>query len=325
MIRSSLQRLARCSWALALLAGTVAPAAPIGTPSFTLATNLNAGSVIPGSASGSLVLTAASGGNGTRSVTGGTLLGGSPIVTLGSFTVTGKPGDPFTVTATGMPGLILAGPGGRMITVSSINFASPFANGGGTFPSGQTGTTTTSAIYLGATFTVGPSLFLVSGSYTGTLALTVHDTNNGRNGTGSLAITVAVDPTPITLANLTPLNFGDVFANPTGGTVMLSPSGVRTTTGGLILGSTGAAGAATFTVGGAKSSAYAITLPGSATLIGPGGSTLAVNAFTSSPASTGLLSATGTQLLAVGATLTLRANQEDGNYAGTFPVTVAYN
>jgi hypothetical protein len=324
MIRSCLQRLTRCSWTLALLAG-VGAFAFNGTPSFTPATNLNAGSVIPGAASGSLVLTAASGGTGTRTVTGGTILGGSPIVTLGSFTLSGKPGDAFTVTASGIPGLVLSGPSGRHITVTSLNFATPFSGGAGSFPPGGTQTTTTPTIYLGATLAVGTGSSLVTGSYIGNLTLTVHDTVNGRSATGSLALTVAVDPTPITLVNLTTLNFGDVFANATGGSVVVTPAGVRTATGGLILGSIGPVGAATFTVGGANSSTYAITLPSSTTLASADGSTMVVNAFTSAPASTGLLNSTGTQLLSVGATMTVNPNQEDGNYYGTFPITVSYN
>ena len=50
-----------------------------------------------------------------------------------------------------------------------------------------------------------------------------------------------------------------------------------------------------------------------------------MNSFTSSPSVTGLLNAAGTQSLAVGATMAVSANQEDGNYFGTFAITVSYN
>jgi hypothetical protein len=307
---------------MAILFWTLPGAAAVA-PSIAVISSLNAGSVMPGTSAGTLVLTAGAGGSETRSVTGGTQLGGTPVVTLGSFTLTGKGGDTFLVTATGVPGLALTGPGGRSLTVSSLNFASPYAGGTGAFPAGRNATTTP-ALYLGATLVVGASTSLVSGTYTGSLILTVRDTATGRQGTASLTCTAVVDPTPITLANLSGLSFGDVFANATGGTVLLTPAGIRTATGGLVLASTGTVGAATFTVGGAKSATYAITLPTGATLTGPSG-TMAVKTFTSTPSGTGLLSATGTQALAVGATLTVGANQADGNYAGTFPVTVAYN
>jgi hypothetical protein len=67
-------------------------------------------------------------------------------------------------------------------------------------------------------------------------------------------------------------------------------------------------------------------LPSSAT-ISSGSNTMNVNAFTSSPATTGTLSSGGTQDLKVGATLNVSAAQAAGLYTNStaVPVTVNYN
>jgi hypothetical protein len=82
---------------------------------------------------------------------------------------------------------------------------------------------------------------------------------------------------------------------------------------------------ATFTVSGTPGAAYSIGLPASVTLNGPGTNTMTANAFSSSPATPGALSAAGTQTLYIGATLNLIANQAGGTYtSGNFTVTVNY-
>jgi hypothetical protein len=52
---------------------------------------------------------------------------------------------------------------------------------------------------------------------------------------------------------------------------------------------------------------------------------MVVSRFTSSPEESGFLNEAGQQELKVGATLNLSANQSDGDYRGTFAVTVTYN
>lgn len=141
-------------------------------------------------------------------------------------------------------------------------------------------------------------------------------------------------PITLTLSN-TGLSFGDIFADTTGGDVTLNPQTDLRTTAGPVLATTGAANSALFTVGGKRNATYAITLPanGTVTLTGPGAA-MPVKTFMASVAvgapanpATGLIpnTAGGTQTFKVGATLTLGANQVDGDYAGTFNVTVAYN
>ena len=141
---------------------------------------------------------------------------------------------------------------------------------------------------------------------------------------------------PITIAKDVALNFGNVVASAAGGTVLLTPSGVVTPTGVTIPATQkGTQTAATFKVTGETLFTYAITLPSSSVNLTDGATspnTMAVGSFTvaagtngSVSAAVGTLTAGGLGDLNVGATLTLGANQVAGTYAGTFPVTVAYN
>jgi len=112
-------------------------------------------------------------------------------------------------------------------------------------------------------------------------------------------------------------------------------SGAPTSTG-PILATTGIGNTANFTVGGKRNASYAITLPadGAITLTGAGAAmpvkTWRVSVAGGAPAPTGATGtlanvAAATQLFQVGATLTVGISQVDGDYAGTFPVTVTYN
>lgn len=153
--------------------------------------------------------------------------------------------------------------------------------------------------------------------------------------------TVAVPTTasiyvPITavLSN-TGLNFGGVFADAIGGTVVLDPkTDARTASGALILGVTDPFNSALITVGGKRNGTFSVTLPASTTLTGPAGTTpMTVNAFTSAVGAADMTptlsrlpdTAGATLAFKVGGTLVVAAGQADGNYAGTFNVVVAYN
>jgi hypothetical protein len=142
---------------------------------------------------------------------------------------------------------------------------------------------------------------------------------------------------PITAALVNSgLSFGDIFSNVPGGNVVLDPAtNLRTTTGGLVLGTAGAVNAAVIKVGGVRGNAIAISLPldAAVTLVGPG-TTMALVGFTCAVGTAELAAPFLTQLplvagatvtFQVGATLVVPANQLDGNYVGAFAVTVAYN
>ncbi|MBK8727438.1 MAG: DUF4402 domain-containing protein, partial [Holophagaceae bacterium] len=162
----------------------------------------------------------------------------------------------------------------------------------------------------------------LAGTYTANLSVPYND-GVGANTT-TLTVTAVVIG-PITIANTQALHFGTAVRGTVAGTIVLTPAGVRSSTGGVTL-MTGAplATPASFTVTGNANSTFAITLPASAPLTS-GANSLNASAFTSTPSLTGSLSAGGTQSLAVGGTLNVAANQAEGDYAGTFNVTVAYN
>lgn len=130
--------------------------------------------------------------------------------------------------------------------------------------------------------------------------------------------------TGIAISNTVGLDFGDVVPGPLGGTVVMTPAGVRSTTGDALLGSGASATAAAFTVTGDDGATYSITLPTLPETLASGVNTMTVDNFTSNPSGTGTLSG-GSQTLNVGATLHVGAVQAIGTYTGSFDVTVAYN
>jgi hypothetical protein len=133
---------------------------------------------------------------------------------------------------------------------------------------------------------------------------------------------------PIGITNTTAMNFGNVAVSAVAGTVVMTPAGVRSFTGGCTLPAiTGTVAAAVFNVTGAASYTYTITLPAAATTITSGVNTMTVDTWTSNPSGTGTLGAGGSETLSVGATLNVAGSQAAGTYvSGTpFSVTVNYN
>lgn len=144
------------------------------------------------------------------------------------------------------------------------------------------------------------------------------------SGTATATATII---TPIAISKTVDMNFGNVAVSAAAGTVVLSPAGVRTKTGGVTLPIVaGTISAASFTVTGLGSYTYTITLPSTPLTINNGSNTMTVNSFTSTPSGTGTLSG-GSQVLNVGATLNVGVNQAAGLYtsASPFTVTVNYN
>lgn len=129
-----------------------------------------------------------------------------------------------------------------------------------------------------------------------------------------------------TLTNTAALSFG-AFTAGSGGSITVTPGGARTKTGSVILvNQSGTASAAQFTISGTPSAVFAISLPADGTVFLSDGAsgTMALNAFTSSPSTTGILGGGGTATLNVGATLTVGSTQAPASYSGAFNVTVNY-
>lgn len=131
--------------------------------------------------------------------------------------------------------------------------------------------------------------------------------------------------TPIAISGIADLNFAEVVASNSAGTVVMSTAGVRSATGGTTLGNGSGASAAAFLVTGDPGATYAITLPSTISLSN-GSDNITVDSFISNPSGTGMLGdPSGQQTLDVGATLQVNANQPTGTYTGSVTVTVAYN
>ena len=139
--------------------------------------------------------------------------------------------------------------------------------------------------------------------------------------------------TPITIAKVTDMNFGNIAVQSgVGGTVTLSASATPTRTpggaGGVTLPAvTGTVQSALFDINGTPNYTFAITLPSTALTITSGLNTMLVDLFTSSPSPTGALNGSGYCALYVGATVNVGAGQAPGIYTSQTPfdVTVNYN
>jgi len=165
--------------------------------------------------------------------------------------------------------------------------------------------------------------------YTLTLGLIALGISAKAQETASATATATI-VTPIAITKTVDMNFGIISVqSTTGGTVVLSPAGVRTPSGGVTLPAGGgtSTAAASFTVTGVAGYSYNVTLPSSALTITSGSNTMTVTDFTSNPAGNAGLLTGGTQTLKVGATLNVTAAQPAGTYvSGTpFNVTVNYN
>jgi len=136
-----------------------------------------------------------------------------------------------------------------------------------------------------------------------------------------IALTQVAYAPPVT--NGGPLGFGTIVATGSAGTVTVSPTGVRTAAGGVVLASGAGVAAASFIASGPNWRAYSIVLPGSATLT-TGTKTMTVNTFKSNPTGGGVLNGSGSATVTIGATLHIGVAQSTGSYAGTFPVTLSF-
>ena len=157
------------------------------------------------------------------------------------------------------------------------------------------------------------------------LMATAHEVSAQSTANATASATIL---TAISITKTVDMNFGNISVQAaTGGTVILSVAGVRSTTGGVTLPATGGTvTAASFTVGGEGAYTYSITLPLTPHTISSSANNMTVTAFLSNPSGTGTLTA-GTQTLTVGATLNIAAAQANGLYTSEtgFNVTVNYN
>ena len=131
----------------------------------------------------------------------------------------------------------------------------------------------------------------------------------------------------VTVTKTVDLSFGSLVPGAAPGTVtMNSLNGLRTSSGVILFtqgaGATGSLAAFSVT-GGVASAACSITLPADASIYLAGsGAPMAVNTFTSTPASQITLDASGGGTIDVGGTLSVGGAQVAGPYTSSFSVTV---
>ncbi|MDB5121276.1 MAG: hypothetical protein JWN56_2494 [Sphingobacteriales bacterium] len=132
--------------------------------------------------------------------------------------------------------------------------------------------------------------------------------------------------TPITIAKVNDMSFGNIVSTATGGTVILSTASGRTESGVQLGAVAGTVTAASYTVTGQSGYAYTVTLPADGYEITTGAAgpteTMTLTNFNSS--STGNLTA-ASFTLSVGATLNVVANQAAGDYTNATPFDVSVN
>jgi hypothetical protein len=138
---------------------------------------------------------------------------------------------------------------------------------------------------------------------------------------------------PVTIVNTGDLDFGNVIRGATAGTVTINArTGARTRTGGTVLqGTVFRRAGFTSTGTGGRIVRYTLGSP-TITLAGPGAATMTVNVFRISinganaqtlPRNS-TMPLTGTSSVNVGARLNVAANQADGDYTGSFNLTMDY-
>jgi hypothetical protein len=142
-----------------------------------------------------------------------------------------------------------------------------------------------------------------------------------------LSAIAGVHAQQIVLNNTRGLDFGRFVAG-AGGTITVSPTGVRSRTGGIVLLNSPSTGQAGFTVGrssnGGNNKAVAISVPANGSIrLSSGANSMAVNNFVNNPTTILSVPAGGTTL-SIGATLTVAPNQPAGTYSGSFPLTVNF-
>lgn len=135
----------------------------------------------------------------------------------------------------------------------------------------------------------------------------------------------AVTLQPLSIVNLSDLEFGSLIAGDSSGTVVINPANdARTTSGGVTAGSTGGAAARFLTFGGPLQF-ISITRGPLPVLRREGGTeTMNVNQLTLNGPTFRFLNEAGLLDLRVGGRLIVAANQAPGQYSGTFEITVTY-
>lgn len=119
------------------------------------------------------------------------------------------------------------------------------------------------------------------------------------------------------------LDFGGLGVSYTAGTAVVSASGIKSVSAGILdLG--GAALPAVFDVTGERNQPFTITLPVSATINPVAGTGAQLTGFQSIPPLTGTFDQKGRATVTVGATINLTPGLSESIYSGPFDILVSY-
>jgi hypothetical protein len=331
-------------WARALPCGCAALAAAVWTvaaPAFAdssytvTATTPDLGRITSGATGDTVFRINSLNGNVTVISGTGVRNGSSSVRSLVTIQCTGASGDCSKDLNVRVG--VIGSPIGRARTLAHILAAmgtavltsTPFSgNGFITFTIGPIGLNSSKTFWVGADFGVaGDDSGLPTGAAESDFSVLTSEVPavvaNGPNG-GFTATVIR----GLSISKTSDLVFGTVAKPSSGsGTVAIDAvSGARTLTGGAVgLGSPTPTRAA-FSVTGEGGQTISVTVPASFQMTGPQPITVTTtNSATGSLVLSGALGSAGSYAFGVGGSAPVAFNTPDGNYTGSFTVTVAYN
>lgn len=142
---------------------------------------------------------------------------------------------------------------------------------------------------------------------------------------GATGTAAAVTLRPLSIVNTEDLDFGTLLRGTAAGTVVIDPTNdARSVTGGVIAAGGTPNAAQFYTYGGPLQ--YVQVTRGQLPILNRvgGGASMTVTQLTLNGPTTRFLSSAGLLDLRVGGTLAVNANQQEGDYVGTFQITVTY-
>ncbi|MEM1132235.1 MAG: DUF4402 domain-containing protein [Pseudomonadota bacterium] len=135
----------------------------------------------------------------------------------------------------------------------------------------------------------------------------------------------AVTLQPLSIVNLSDLEFGTLISGDSAGTVVINPNNDnRTVSGGVTGGANGGAAARFLTYGGPLQFIFVTRGPFPVLTREGGSETMNVDLLTLNGSTFRFLDEAGLLDLRVGGRLNVGANQAPGRYSGTFEITVTY-
>jgi Domain of unknown function (DUF4402) len=229
-------------------------------------------------------------------------------------------------------------PSGRARALSRLSFqvgtatlaGGPGAPGGtgASFTIAPVGANSSKTFFVGADMGIaGDDSGLPTGIAEADFSVNIAEASTGVTGsaTGRFQATVIRS---IAISKLSDLVFGRVATPPTGsGTVVVNPNtGAQSSTNGVVTFASPPSSRAAFNVTGEGGQAFSVTVPASFVMTGPQSMTVTTSSsVTGTPLLSGSLGSAGSFTFGIGGSAPISSTTPNGDYAGSFTVTVAYN